>query len=1051
MRCPPPPRRDPPRPTRARTCRSPRRRWPAETAASADPATPGAHPGHPATQAARQAEQALAALEQGRAALDRGAPDAAIPWLERAVRYAPDDPTPRLSLAAACLAAGDAEAAGRGFAQVCAQADIREAWLGLALAGLRQGDAAAAARAMQRCLATHRWRGPDAAADAVAALSGQAWCGLRADERLVLGRVAAADAIAVEVDGRAWAAGEPVPADARRVTVSRSGEPLLGSPLDIAAMRRIEGIVAAADGGLEGWAWHPADPERDPDLVVRDGLRELALVARDLDMPIPRPLMRPRRFRVPAEALAGFGDVLSVAGGDGQVLAGSPVVRRLAERAAMVAARQVAAACPLVAVPGAAPGAAGPAAPGFAPVAAATRGPSACAEARPGRPVAIVVPVYRGRDETLACLAAVRRTAPAGSLVVVVDDASPEPALAAALDGLGAQGAIHLLRHARNLGFPAAANAGLRAAALLAGEADMVLLNSDTVPTPGWLDLLRAAVHAEPDIGTATPLSNDASLCGYPDPDAPTEAPEGVALARLARLAARANPGGRVDLPTGVGFCLYFRLECLRDVGVFRDDLFARGYGEENDFCLRARHLGWRHVAVPAAYVAHRGGRSFGAERAALLARNGAVLERLHPGYAALVAAWRHADPLAPARQRLDAARWRDRARRVRPGGETVVLVTHDSGGGVERCVQARGAALRAAGGAAIVLRPVLDRSGEAAALDRAYRPGLCRTSVTDPAAPWPVLTHHLPEELPALAELLRLARPDRVEVHHLLGHDHALMRLATLLGVPCDIHVHDYAWFCPRISLVGPTGRYCGEPDVAGCEACIADLGSRLEDGIGVAPLIARSAADLGAARRVVAPSADAAQRIGRHFPTVRAVAVAHEPDLPVPVPVPVPMRAGPPASGRRERRVCVIGAIGQEKGFDVLLACARDAAARALPLRFLVVGHTTDDARLLATGRVFVTGPYAEGEATMLVRAQDADLALIPSVWPETWCFALSEAWRAGLAVAAFDIGAQAERIRATGRGWLLPLGLAGPGVNNALLALSPLASPRPVMQTG
>ena len=57
---------------------------------------------------------------------------------------------------------------------------------------------------------------------------------------------------------------------------------------------------------------------------------------------------------------------------------------------------------------------------------------------------------------------------------------------------------------------------------------------------------------------------------------------------------------------------MYLRRDCLDAVGVFRDDLFAQGYGEENDFCLRARHLGWRHVAAPGVFVAHRGAQSFG-------------------------------------------------------------------------------------------------------------------------------------------------------------------------------------------------------------------------------------------------------------------------------------------------------------------------------------------------------------------------------------------------------------------------------------------------------
>ena len=136
--------------------------------------------------------------------------------------------------------------------------------------------------------------------------------------------------------------------------------------------------------------------------------------------------------------------------------------------------------------------------------------------------------------------------------------------------------------------------------------------------------------------------------------------------------------------------------------------------------------------------------------------------------------------------------------------------------------------------------------------------------------------------------------------------------------------------------------------------------------------------------------------------------------------------------------RRVAVIGAIGIAKGYQALLAAARDAAARDLSLSFTVIGHTEDDERLLGTGRVFVTGPYKDDEVANMIRQHAVHLAWLPSVWPETWCYALGEALRAGLAVAAFDLGAPAERLRATGRGRLLPLGLSAPAVNDALLAL-------------
>ena len=134
--------------------------------------------------------------------------------------------------------------------------------------------------------------------------------------------------------------------------------------------------------------------------------------------------------------------------------------------------------------------------------------------------------------------------------------------------------------------------------------------------------------------------------------------------------------------------------------------------------------------------------------------------------------------------------------------------------------------------------------------------------------------------------------------------------------------------------------------------------------------------------------------------------------------------------------RHVCVIGGIGVEKGYEVLLGCVRDAAARALPLRFTVAGYTADDERLLSAGPVFITGQYAEEEAEALVRAQHADIALIPSVWPETWCFTLGVAWRAGLRAAVFDLGAPAERVRRTGWGDVLPLGMPPAALNNWLL---------------
>ncbi len=892
------------------------------------------------------------------------------------------------------------------FAAISATSDIREAWLGLATARRRLGDAAGAAEALAAALRRHV---PDpgfaGVADAITREAGApGWCGLSGDGQLITR--SAHEAPHPLSDGRGTL--QVVTSDRRH---------FLGSPIDMAAMTATVGCVTADAGSLTGWAWHPGDPNTDPVLTIRPvkGRGQIRITASDTDVRIDNSglLGRPRGFWVPATALTGLRGLLHVTGRDGKDLLGSPL-NPMADLEANAGAAAVLARL----YPTARARRPRPCPPAAIPVAnTIPRVPGISSRRR--IPVDLVIPVHGGAGHSLDCLDSVLATRSRTGRVIVIDDASPEPELITALDKLARQRRIMLIRNRRNLGFAASANAGMRAAA----GRDVVLLNSDTLVAPGWLEELRAIAYGASDVGTVTPLSNDATIVSYPGPTGENPLPDLAATARIDALARRANGGRAIDIPVGVGFCIYIRRVCLDAVGLLRADLFAQGYGEENDFCLRARHLGWRHVAAPGVFVAHVGGKSFGTAARHLRARNTAVLERLHPGYAKLIESHARADPLAGVRRRLDLARWRATRRR---DSQSVILITHASGGGVERQITASVERHRSDGYRAIVLRPCRSPDGER-----------CIAIGEGTANAFPNLRYAMPDELPGLLRLLTLERPRAVELHHMVGHHPAVLDLIGDLGVPYDVHVHDYAWFCARVALVGPAQRYCGEPEVARCEACVADAGNLIDEDITVAALRARSAKLLAKARRVVVPSEDAAARIRRHFPATRPVARPHEDDAALGDP--------PPPAANTTCRVCVVGAIGVHKGYQVVLDCARDAAERCLRLEFVVVGHTIDDRRLLATGRVFVTGGYTTDEAVELIRAQHATLALLPSIFPETWCLSLAEAWRAGLRVAAFDIGAQAERIRRTGRGILLPLGLPAYAINNALIAASGLSRPQ------
>jgi GT2 family glycosyltransferase len=269
-----------------------------------------------------------------------------------------------------------------------------------------------------------------------------------------------------------------------------------------------------------------------------------------------------------------------------------------------------------------------------------------------GSPPVVVVPIHNALEALDACLASLDRTLPPGSPVLLADDASPDPRIEPMARGWCERSALaaRYVRRPRNLGFPANCNAAFAET----GDADVVLLNSDTVATTGWLDQLLRCAASDPRIATITPWSNNAEICSWPRFCEDNPAPEFPdAIAEAAAGLAPTYP----ELPTAVGFCMYVRRAALRRLGDFDAETFGRGYGEENDFCLRAAAMGWRNVLCDTAYVVHHGGASFEPLDLAPGGENLARLLARWPDYNERVARFIMADPLAPLRLALEQRR----------------------------------------------------------------------------------------------------------------------------------------------------------------------------------------------------------------------------------------------------------------------------------------------------------------------------------------------------------------------------------------------------------
>lgn len=369
------------------------------------------------------------------------------------------------------------------------------------------------------------------------------------------------------------------------------------------------GVVRLSGQQIEGWSvWRGGDRARDL-AVVADGRRATFTVEGRTNPAWARLGFRHAAFRLAWPAGAAVVEVRDAP--TGALLRGAPLI----DDAALDA----------VVDPG-----------------GAARGTSA--------EVTIIIPVFADAPATRECLESVAAdtVSQTRARIVVVDDATPDPMIRALLDRLAASGRIELLRNPHNLGFIRAVNRALRLVRL----EDVVLLNADTRVPPGWLDRLRAAACEAPDIGTVTPLSNNGEMVSLPAPFTANGMPDPERLIEIDTAAARLG-AGLIDLPNGVGFCMYIRNDALRAVGPLDATRYERGYLEEVDFSLRIAQAGYRNVCATNVFVAHQGEASFGDTKRALVLSNAAALVRRWPGIEAETGAFVASDPLRAVRLSL--------------------------------------------------------------------------------------------------------------------------------------------------------------------------------------------------------------------------------------------------------------------------------------------------------------------------------------------------------------------------------------------------------------
>ena len=623
------------------------------------------------------------------------------------------------------------------------------------------------------------------------------------------------------------------------------------------------------------------------------------------------------------------------------------------------------------------------------------------------RPLTVIMPIYNAAEAVQRAIQALRRFTPDSVRLVFVDDASPDPRIARLLEPLDDAEHITVLTNPENLGFTRTVNRGL-AHVREANGGDVIILNSDTIVTPRWSQRLRSVAHEDPAYATVTPLSNAAGAFSFSSP-LPTGSDEAARLsAAVAEGARYLRPTG----PTGNGFCLFIKAEALDEVRELDGDAFPRGYGEENDFSMKLGAAGFTHVVADEIAIFHEESASFGdAAKTELIEQGLAVLDERYPEYRSTAQAFVDSTAFVTAKANATAA---IAAAADQPHPRTRVLsVLHDGGGGTEYHVSDLVNGLRDE------YEPwVLIPAGNDLVLwtadDPAQRVEIARWSLS---SPWDLRRFHNPEVAAVMAELLTRYNIDLVHIQHLIGHSLDMPRTARALGIPTALTLHDFYMACPSVNLLDENRVFCGGTCTAGDGPCQTPVW--LDDDFDLKHRFVHMWRDetrkiLEEVDVLITPSEDTKDHFVKIFgPEVggRIHAIEHGRDFDRP-------RAFARVGDKNEAiTILLVGAINQSKGAALAAEVARIGSERNVSVQLL--GNVEPGYE----DNVLSHGPYVRDDLPLILAQLRPTFVGVFSIWAETHCYVVSEAWAAGVPVLVGPLGAPAERVRNHGGGVIVP----------------------------
>lgn len=627
--------------------------------------------------------------------------------------------------------------------------------------------------------------------------------------------------------------------------------------------------------------------------------------------------------------------------------------------------------------------------------------------------VDIIIPIYNAFDELTRCMESIWKwTDLNNNRLILINDKSPDERIQKYLDEIQHENVV-VVHNKENRGFPANINIGMAQSE----ENDVVLLNSDTVVTKGWLEKLRICAYSECMIASVTPLSNNATLCSVPNFCEENLVPDGYTVDEYAELIEKISMKKYPQIPVGHGFCMYVKREVIKKIGDFDAETFGRGYGEENDFCYRAIEAGYHHVMCDDTFILHTGTSSFvSEEKRKAIEMHERILDERYPELMQNVRIHCRDNPNAFVQENVKL--W-IKLNRMEKRETIMYLVQADF----------REDALDNVGGTQLHVKDLVFGVRKNFDVVVAARNGvyLNVTLYTREEQYFfkyyigtqPVYEQFRSEQFAELyGKILDNFGVDCVHIHHTIGLTLELFYEARKRKLPIYATMHDYYYVCPTVKMLDQSDELCvGKADEEKCKQC-------LNKHCGIAmtiPYISiwreENLAALRLVNRIFVPSLSAKNIVGSYFDELqnKIEIIEHGAELILPEKI-----------SREEKKtfnVAFLGGISVAKGYRYTVDLIKKGNKG---IKWHLFGIFERENTSVERRNNFVNvGKYKREDLPRLFQEYSIDLVCILAIWPETFCYTISEAIMCGVPVLVTDVGALGERVKSMKCGWVVPHG--------------------------